>query len=88
MWFFVREGCEAEQESFGLRQASRKWYALLRKCVLALGFVQCLADSCVFRLVEGGEVAMHLVLHVDDILPWERRRGVISSVRISDVAFQ
>ena len=52
---------------YGLRQASRQWYALLKKCLLALGFEQCLADSCVFRLVEGGEVAMHLVVHVDDI---------------------
>ena len=52
---------------YGLRQASRQWYALLRKWFLALGFVQCLADSFVFRLVEGGEVAMHLVVHVDDI---------------------
>ena len=73
---------------YDLRQASRECYALLKKCLLALGFVQCLADSCVFRLVEGGEVAMHLVVHVDDILPWERRKGVISSVRISDVSFQ
>ena len=73
---------------YGLRQASRQWYALLKKCLSALGLVQCLADSCVFRLVEGGEVAMHLVVHVDDILPWERRKGVISSVRISDVSFQ
>ena len=72
---------------YGLRQASRQWYALLKKCLLALGFVQCLADSCV-RLVEGGKVVMHLVVHVDDILPWERRKGVISSVRISDVSFQ
>ena len=30
---------------YGLRQASRQWYALLKKCLLALGFVQCLADS-------------------------------------------
>ena len=52
---------------YGLRQASRQWYALLKKCLLALGFVQCLADSCVFRLVEGGKVVMHLVVHVDDI---------------------
>ena len=53
---------------YGLRQASRQWYALLKKCLLALGFVQCLADSCVFRLVEGGKVViMHLVMHVDDI---------------------
>ena len=62
MWFVVGNGCEAE---LGLRQASRQWYALLKKGLLALGFVQCLADSCVFRLVEGGEVAMHLVVHVD-----------------------
>ena len=91
-----REGCgslsgkvvKLSKSLYGLRQASRQWYALLSKCVLALGFVQCLAGSCVFRLVEGGEVAMHLVLHVDDILSRERRKGVISSVRISDVAFQ
>ena len=30
---------------------------------LDLGFVQCLADSCAFRLGEGGKVAMHLVVH-------------------------
>ena len=29
--------------------------------------MQCLADSCVFRLVEGGKVAMYLVVHVDNI---------------------
>ena len=40
---------------------------MLKKCLLVLGFEQCLADSCVFRLVEGGKVVMHLVVHVDDI---------------------
>ena len=39
----------------GLRQASRQWHALLSKCLLALGFVQCLAGSCVSRLIEGGK---------------------------------
>ena len=73
---------------YGLRQASRQWYALLRKCLLALGFVQCLADSCVFRLVEGGEVVMHLVVHVDGIFAVGKKEGVLSSVRISDVSFQ
>ena len=52
---------------YGLRQASRQWYAMLKKCLLALGFEQCLADSCVFRLVEGGDVVLLLVVHVDDI---------------------
>ena len=73
---------------YGLRQASRQWYALLKKCLLALGFEQCLADSCVFRLVEGGKVVMHFVVHVDDIFAVGKKESVISSVRISDVSFQ
>ena len=64
----------------GLRQASRQWYAMLKKCLLVLGFEQCLADSCVFRLIRGGIVVLILVVHVDDILRWGRR-GVISLVR-------
>ena len=52
---------------YGLRQASRQWYAMLKKCLLALGFEQCLTDSCVFRLIRGGIVVLILVVHVDDI---------------------
>ena len=36
-WFVVGKGCEAEQEN-GLRQASRQWYALLKK---SFGFGVC-----------------------------------------------
>ena len=69
------EGCGAlsgkvvqlNKSLYGLRQASREWYALLKKCLLALGFEQCLADSCVFRLIEEGKIALLLVVHVDDI---------------------
>ena len=71
----------------GLRQASRQLYALLKKCLLALGCVQCLADSCVSRLVEGGKVVMHLVVHVD-IFAMGKKEKCVSSVRISDVSFQ
>ena len=52
---------------YGLRQASRQWFSFLRKLLLVLGFEQCKADSCVFRLIEGGKVAVVLVFHVDDI---------------------
>ena len=51
---------------YGLRQASRQWYAMLKKCLLALGFEQRLADSCVFRLIRGG-IVLILVVHVDGI---------------------
>ena len=52
---------------YGLRQASRQWYAMLKKCLLALGLEQCLADLCVFRLIRGGIFGLVLVVHVDDI---------------------
>ena len=33
----------------------------------SLGFEQCLADLCAFRLVENGHVSIISVVHVDDI---------------------
>ena len=53
---------------YGLKQASRSWHAHLTTCLKTLGFQQCLADACVFRLVEEGRVAIiAVVVHVDDI---------------------
>ena len=52
---------------YGLKQASRLWHAHLTKCLLDLGFEQCLADACVFRLMEEGLVVLTLVVHVDDV---------------------
>ena len=37
------------------------------KCLLASGFVQCLADACVFRLMGKGSVVMTIVVHEDDV---------------------
>ena len=52
---------------YGLRQAAREWHATLKKCLVQLGFEQCLADACVFRLCEEGVVVCTLVCHVDDL---------------------
>ena len=52
---------------YGLKQASRPWHAHLTSCLKTLGFRQCLADACVFRLVKEGRVAIIAVVHVDDI---------------------
>lgn len=52
---------------YGLKQASRQWHTELTKCLLLLGFEQCSADACVFRLIEDGKIVMMLVVHVDDI---------------------
>ena len=66
------EGCGAlsgnivklNKSCYGLRQASRQWYAMLMKCLLVLGFEQCLADSCVFRLIRGGIVVSVSYTHL------------------------
>ena len=52
---------------YGLKQASRSWHAHFISCLKTLGFQQCLADVCVFHLVEEGRVAIIAVVHVDDI---------------------
>ena len=52
---------------YGLRQASRQWFRHLKDCFLVLDFEQCLADPCVFRLMEGDAVVLTLVVHVDDV---------------------
>ena len=52
---------------YRLKQASRSWHAHLTSCLKTTGFQQCLADVCVFRLVEEGRVAIIAVVHVDDI---------------------
>ena len=52
---------------YGSKQASRSWHTHLTSCLQTLGFEQCLADACVFRLVEEGRVAIIAVVHVYNI---------------------
>ena len=52
---------------YGLKQTSRTWHAHLTTCLKRLGFEQCMADVCIFRLIENGRVAITAVVHVDDI---------------------
>ncbi|CAB1109566.1 unnamed protein product [Ectocarpus sp. CCAP 1310/34] len=52
---------------YGLKQASRQWHSHLARGLICLGFIQCLADTCVFWLIEEGRVVVSLAVHVDDI---------------------
>ena len=50
-----------------LKQASRQWHAHLTRCLLTLGFLQCLAHACVFRLMEDERVVTTIVVNVNDV---------------------
>ena len=52
---------------YGLKQVSRTWHAHLTTCLKRLGFEQCMAYVCVFRLIEDGRMTITAVVHVDDI---------------------
>ena len=58
---------------YGLKQASRSWHGHLITRMKSLGFERCLADPCVFRLVENGNVSIMAVVHVDDIFAAGRK---------------
>lgn len=58
---------------YGLRQASRTRHHHLMRGMKSLGFESCAADACVMRLIEHGEVAMVVVVHVDDIFSIGRK---------------
>ena len=65
---------------YGLKQASRQWHAHLTRCLLSLGFVQGLANACVFRLMEVGRVVMTIiVVHADDIFAVGEKTHCVTS---------
>ena len=54
--------------SYGLKDASKKWFETTRKTLLELGMMQCLRDCCLFYYHKNGSLSGILVFHVDDFL--------------------
>ena len=57
----------AKRASWVLKQAAREWSGKLGKTLKGLGFEQSLIDPCVFRLMDGDEVRVLIVFHIDDM---------------------
>lgn len=53
---------------YGLKQASRQWQKRLTTEMTEIGFEQCLADPCVFRMMTRNELLAIVVVHVDDLM--------------------
>ena len=57
-----------KKPSYGLKDASKRWFDSTTKTLLGLGMKQCMRDCCVFYYHKNGELSGLLVFHVDDFL--------------------
>ncbi|CAM8947932.1 unnamed protein product [Rhodiola kirilowii] len=72
--------CRLLKSIYGLKQASRQWFATLSDALLQFGFVPSLHDSSLFTL-KRGEDFLILLVYVDDILLTGTSLQLINSVK-------
>jgi hypothetical protein len=63
---------KALRSLYGLKQAARDWNRLIKKELLRWGFVQSLADPCMFVHSEN---SIRLLVYVDDIVAAAKKQG-------------
>ncbi|KAL8095905.1 hypothetical protein AgCh_037043 [Apium graveolens] len=72
--------CRLLKSLYGLKQASRQWFAKLVTVLLGLGFVQAVADYSLFTYTKGSSFIIALV-YVDDILLTGNDQSVIEHIK-------
>ncbi|WVZ67439.1 hypothetical protein U9M48_016514 [Paspalum notatum var. saurae] len=64
---------------YGLRQAPRVWFEHFTKHVISLGFMQSRADTSLFILHNGSDVA-YLLLYVDDMILFASSQALLQRI--------
>ena len=60
--------CKLNKGLYGLKQAGRLWHAVMRNCILDMGFDPCANDPCLFKQFTNNRCICIIALYVDDLL--------------------
>ncbi|CAM8982784.1 unnamed protein product [Rhodiola kirilowii] len=72
--------CKLQRNIYGLKQASRQWFARFSDALVELGFVQSLNDYSLFTLKLQGEFLV-LLVYVDDVVLTGTSSHLIETVK-------
>ena len=72
--------CKLKKSIYGLKQAGREWNKHVDAALKSLGFIQILADACIYVYQRGNVIVINS-LYVDDLLLCSNNRGRLNIVK-------